>query len=250
MRTSEWICFVFLGLFPVLSMIRPLPLRQRIRVVALGVCGVLLIWLGTNRAVLRDWIPAVLMLFVYWQGGSFFSRTNEKLQAYLERFDERFLLKLPVRINLFWEIAYFFCYPLVPGAIATLNALNLQSQVDFFWSVVLPPTFLCHFIVSFYPTYPPWKFRDVSLPGPLRKLNFLVIRHASIHVNTFPSAHVAASMAIAFAMLHLQWIAGLVFLFLAISITVSTVVGRYHYAADALFGLLLALGWYVIAISL
>jgi membrane-associated phospholipid phosphatase len=250
MRSSEWVCFVFLALFVVFGLIRPIPLQKRVRVIALGVCGMLLIWIGTIVTILRDWIPAVLMLFVYWQGGSFFSKTNEKLQAYLERFDKRFWSKLPVRVNLFWELAYFFCYPLVPGAVATLYALNLQNRVDFFWTVVLPPTFLCHSIVSFYQTYPPWKFRDVSLSGPLRKLNFLVIRHASISVNTFPSAHVAASMALAFAMLYLHWIAGLVFLFLAISITLSTVIGRYHYAADALFGFFLAIGWYGIAISL
>lgn len=218
--------------------------------VALAIGGMFLIWLGTIVTILRDWIPAVLMLFVYWQGGSFFSKTNEKLQAYLERFDERFWPHLPVRVNLFWELAYFFCYPLVPGAIAILYALNLQNHVDFFWTVVLPPTFLCHMIVSFYQTYPPWKFQDVSLSGPLRKLNFLVIRHASISVNTFPSAHVAASIALAFAMMHLHWIAGLVFLFLAISITLSTVIGRYHYAADAVLGFFLALGWYGIAVAL
>jgi membrane-associated phospholipid phosphatase len=250
MRTSEWICFVFLALLLLLGLIRPLSFPKRVRVIALGICGILLVWLGTIVTVLRDWIPAIVMLFVYWQGGSFFSKTNEKLQAYLERFDERFWVKLPIRVNLFWELAYFFCYPLVPGAIAMLYALNLQNSVDFFWTVVLPPTFLCHLIVSFYQTYPPWKFRNVSLLGPLRKLNFLVIRHASISVNTFPSAHVAASMALAFVMMHLQWIAGLVFLFLAISITLSTVIGRYHYAADAVFGFFLALGWYAIALVL
>ncbi|MCI0415815.1 phosphatase PAP2 family protein [bacterium] len=250
MRTSEWICFAFLALFLVLGLIRTLPPRQRIRVMTLGICGMLLIWLGTIFTVLRDWIPALLMLFVYWQGGSFFSKTNEKLQAYLERFDQRLFAKLPVPVNLFWEIAYFFCYPLVPGAIATLYALNLRNQVDFFWTIVLPPTFLCHIVVSLYQTYPPWKFRDVSLPGSLRKMNFLVIQHASIQVNTFPSAHVAASVAIALAMLQIHWIAGLVFLFLAISITVSTVMGRYHYAADAVLGIFLALGWFVIINSL
>jgi membrane-associated phospholipid phosphatase len=150
--------------------------------------------------------------------------------------------------NLYWEIAYFFCYPLVPGAIAVLYALNLRSSVDFFWTVVLPPTFLCHLIVSFYQTHPPWKFLDCATQfGKIRRLNFLVIRHASIQLNTFPSAHVAASMAVAFAMLSLHLLTGLIFLFLAISITAATVLGRYHYSADALLGFLLALGWFGIA---
>ena len=102
MRISEWICFVFLALFLLLGLIRPLPLRRRLRVIGLGVIGMLLIRLGTGMALLRDWVPAAIMLFVYWQGGSFFSKTNETLQAYLERFDERVFLKLPLRTNLFW----------------------------------------------------------------------------------------------------------------------------------------------------
>ena len=262
MRASESICVLILFLFILLGLIRPLDLQRRFRVIGLGIAGILLVGLGTSHPMIRDWVPSLILLFVYWQGGSFFSQPHEKLQAYLLRMDQLLLAKWPDlnnsrqdaqggRSNVYWEIAYFFCYPLVPGAIAVLYALNLRGSVDFFWTVVLPPTFLCHLIVSFYQTYPPWKFLDPkSPPGTIRRLNFLVIRHASIQLNTFPSAHVAASMAAAFAMLYLHPLVGIAFVFLAISITAATVIGRYHYAADALLGFLLALGWYGIAVLL
>ena len=248
MRISEAICVIFLCIFLAQGLFRSLKPAVRLRIIGLGIAGMTLIWLGMVVPVLRDWVPAILLLFVYWQGGSFFTQPNQRLQAYLQRCEEQYFSRLPLACNLYWEVAYFFCYPLVPGAVAVLYSLELQQDVDFFWTVVLPPTMLCHLVVSFYQTYPPWKFLQNGPGGIVRRLNFLVIRHASIQLNTFPSAHVAASMAAAFAMLHLSVLAGIVFLFLAISITASTVIGRYHYGADAVYGIFLALGWFAIVL--
>jgi len=246
MRTSEWISLLFLTLFTLLALIRHLPLKNRLIIIVLGISGMALLWFGIHQAQIRDWIPTVLMVVVYWQGGRFFSTPHNRLQQYLEKFETNFSFLDQKRPHVYWEIAYFFCYPMVPGAVATLYALELTSDIDFFWTVVLAPTFLCHLIVSFYQTLPPWKYRSLSVEGFSRKINFLVIHHASIQINTFPSAHVAASMAVAFAMLHFHLVAGLLFLFLGVSITIATVVGRYHYAADAVWGVVLAAGWYVI----
>ena len=248
MRISEWICVSFLALFCIQALIRPVNNRNRLKVLGLGCAGLLLIFIGTTQSVIRDWVPIVIMLLIYWQGGSFFSKANSQLQNFLERFDEKLgLMNSPNCCNAFWEIIYFFCYPLVPAAVFTLYALHLRGNIDFFWTVVLPPTLLCHLFVSFFQTHPPWKVQkeQPARNGTLRRLNFLVIRYASIQMDTFPSAHVAASMAIAFAMLHLHWISGIVFLFLAIAIAISTVVGRYHFAADAVIGFFLALAWYL-----
>jgi hypothetical protein len=250
MRTSEWISLLFLALFTLLALIRHLPIKNRVIIVALGISGIALLWLGIHQIQIRDWVPTILMVIVYWQGGRFFSNPHKKLQDYLEKFEKNFSFLDRKRPHLYWEIAYFLCYPMVPGAVATLYALDLTSRIDFFWTIVLAPTFLCHLIVSFYQSLPPWKYRNLTVEGFSRKMNFLVIRHASIQINTFPSAHVAASMAVAFAMMHLSLIAGLVFLFIGLSITIATVVGRYHYAADAVWGVVLAAGWYLITLTL
>lgn len=68
------------------------------------------------------------------------------------------------------------------------------------------------------------------------------IRRRGVIANTFPSGHVAAATACALILLRVAplWV-GLVFLFLAISIALAAVLGRCHYAADAILGALVAL---------
>jgi PAP2 superfamily protein len=246
MRTSECVSIAFLTLFLFLSLVRRLPLRNRISVIVLSLIGFALLCIGLRYPPLRDWIPVLLMLIIYWQGGAFYTATNKKLQQYLEQFETKvsFLQKIP--LHDFWEAAYFLCYPLVPAAVLALKLLHQSLQMDFFWMTVLPPTYTCHVIVSFFPTLPPWRSQSMPEFNRIsRKLNWLVVQHLSNRINTFPSAHVTASIAIALAMLHLHLIAGLIFLFLAMSITLSTIVGRYHYTADAFWGMVLALIWFI-----
>jgi hypothetical protein len=245
MRISEWISLAFLALFLFLSLVRRLPLRNRITIMALSMIGVVLIWVGLLYSVLRDWVPVLLMLIVYWQGGAFYRTPNEQLQKYLEAFERKFAFVQKISLHDFWEAAYFFCYPLVPTAVLALKLLHLSSHMDFFWTIVLPPTFACHLIVSFFPTLPPWESQMPQFNRISRKLNRIVVQHLSIRINTFPSAHVTASVAIALAILQLHLVAGLIFLFFAISITIATVVGRYHYTADAVWGILIAAAWFV-----
>ena len=76
-------------------------------------------------------------------------------------------------------------------------------------------------------------------PTKIRALNQWILRRSSIQAITFPSAHVAASMAASLVLLaFVPWV-GLVFTWLALSIAVAAVVGGYHYAADVLFALLI-----------
>jgi undecaprenyl-diphosphatase len=63
-----------------------------------------------------------------------------------------------------------------------------------------------------------------------------VLDRASVQWNTFPSGHAAASLAAALAVGADMPIAGMAIASIAISIAVGSVVGRYHYAADALTG--------------
>jgi membrane-associated phospholipid phosphatase len=76
-----------------------------------------------------------------------------------------------------------------------------------------------------------------------------VLGIASVQLNTFPSGHVAAALATAFAVYACLPSAGLSLGLLALAITAGSVVGRYHYAADALAGAALALLGFVISRS-
>jgi membrane-associated phospholipid phosphatase len=92
----------------------------------------------------------------------------------------------------------------------------------------------------------------VLLPsGKVRALNEWILSQGSIHTNTCPSAHVAVATACALVLLHLGplWI-GLSFLWIAFSIALGAVAGRYHYAADAILGALVALAAFPVGIAL
>jgi membrane-associated phospholipid phosphatase len=66
-----------------------------------------------------------------------------------------------------------------------------------------------------------------------------------IHTSVFPSAHVSGAYAGAFGMIILlperKWI-GRWLTVLATLIATATVYGRYHYAVDAVAGLVVAIG--------
>jgi membrane-associated phospholipid phosphatase len=59
-------------------------------------------------------------------------------------------------------------------------------------------------------------------------------------VNTFPSGHVAVSLAAAAAVMSSMRVTGTVFFVLAASVSVACIVGRYHYVVDVVAGALLA----------
>ena len=77
-------------------------------------------------------------------------------------------------------------------------------------------------------------------PTKIRALNQWILRRSSIQAITFSSAHVAASMAASLVLLAFVPLVGLIFTWLALSVTVAAVVGGYyHYAADVLLALLI-----------
>src|ERR1700685_4771364 len=57
------------------------------------------------------------------------------------------------------EIAYLFCYPLVPLGLLALYAAGQRDHVASFWLVVLIATYLCYAMTPFVPAYPP---RDLA----------------------------------------------------------------------------------------
>jgi membrane-associated phospholipid phosphatase len=76
-------------------------------------------------------------------------------------------------------------------------------------------------------------------------LNLWLLPHASITFATFPSAHVASTMAAALALLCVLPVTGILFLLLSLSIAIGAVVGRYHYAVDVLLGAFTAIAFFV-----
>ncbi|MBI2821033.1 MAG: phosphatase PAP2 family protein [Acidobacteria bacterium] len=257
MSPVDWMNLVFFLSFTVFAWTRPFGARRRRRAAGLGVAGIGMVLAGrfarhvlpdSAGMVVHDWLPVPLMLLAYWQAGQLFREPNQALQVWLERFDQRVYESLPqlhagerarAWTAVYFEVAYLLCYPLVPLAIGILYSAGMSHRVQEFWTAVLPPTYLCYAMVPFIQTLPPRRLpqqRDQRAPSGIRALNVWILGHASIRVNTFPSAHVAASTAAALVLLSFLPPAGMIFLWMAVSIAIGSVAGRYHYAADAFTG--------------
>ncbi len=249
MRTSEWIQSGFALLFAAAAWIRPLPLRRRWVTTLLAAIALLIIALvrhfAYQNSILRDWLPVPLLLIPYWQTGQLFLGPNEKFQAWLIETDRRLLkpfanASMSKSLSLAMEYAYLSCYPLVPAGLATLYATGRRADTDTFWFIVLMPTYLCYAITPFFPALPPRSLSTKQMIVPSanvgRSLNLEILKYGSIHAISFPSAHVASSLAVALVLLHFAPIAGIVFLAIAIAIAIAAIAGGYHYAIDVLLG--------------
>jgi membrane-associated phospholipid phosphatase len=86
-----------------------------------------------------------------------------------------------------------------------------------------------------------------SRVAAIRRVNLGLVNRASIQVNTVPSGHAAGALATALAVGSIMPLAGVVFLIAALSISIATVLGRYHYVVDTVLGLLVALAAWTVA---
>jgi PAP2 superfamily protein len=246
--------------------------RRRAKISVIGLAAVTLTLTGAlmlprildplAASVVRDWLPYLLLLMFYWQAGQFVTRVDAGFQRRLERLDSRIVTPAVEwckrsgagrSMLTILELAYLFCYVSMPLGIAALYLMHLGREADRFWTVVLMATYACYGMLPFIQTQPPRTLpekRSVQPPlSKVRALNLWVLRWGSIHANTFPSAHVACTMACALVLLPLAPGVGLLFLGVAILIALGAVAGRYHYAADAILGVMVALAAFLIQLA-
>ena len=73
----------------------------------------------------------------------------------------------------------------------------------------------------------------------VRQFNLWIVNGYGIHSSVFPSAHVSSAFSAAWALLLLmpdRKRFGIGMLIYAVSVSIATVYGRYHYAADVAAG--------------
>jgi PAP2 superfamily len=265
LQPVEWFTLSYFAFFICYAWFWKVANGQRIKITLLGFIGILIILIvaaidHSSRKiipVIRNFSPALLMLIAYWQSGCFYTQPNLKLQNKLVEFDKKvavFIGKLHLSgaalrwIHHYLESAYLFCYPMVPLGIVILYFLKMGSQVPTFWKVVIPPSFVCYATVAFVQTLPPRTLEAEILlkRGGVQTVNMGIIQRASIQINTFPSAHAAASMAVALAIIQVAPLIGSVLFWLALSISAAAAVCRYHFTADVIVGTLIAIVWFVL----
>src|SRR5438094_6896519 len=243
MRLYEWVSLIFYASFALLAWTRKLSGRRRALVTGIAIAGIAGI-LRLRSTAARDWLPLVFIPLAYWQTGQFLLPLNHWLQAKLEAFDRKYLRRASPPFMWLLELSYLFCYPLVPLGLVALYVSGRCGFAEEFWNVVLPAVYACYATLLFVRTLPPRAIERgtpcQSRQTPLRNLNIFVLRCVSIQANTFPSGHVAASLAVALVLLSHTTAAGIVFLGLSIGVAAGAFWGRYHYGLDVLLGALMA----------
>jgi membrane-associated phospholipid phosphatase len=208
--------------------------------------------IGTLLAVwaigMPNVMPLMYLLAGYWLPAMIVRHPNVGIERALLRFDHtlfgqnglaHFEQRAPRVLVEYLEAAYLLCYAVpLAGYISLRAGGHDAATIDRFWTIVLLASFACYGVLPWMPTRAP-RAVEPSSRAPrsrIRSANLAVLDRASVQWNTFPSGHAAASLATALAVGADMPIAGMAIAGIAISIAVGSVVGRYHYAADALTG--------------
>ncbi len=266
-RASEWVAAGYFSYLLLVAFVT-LPGSRRRRAVQFCLASLLIVLLPRAipanapwREPLRDWLPAVSLLMGYWLSGHYFTAPMPAIEQRFLAFDRwlyaaglsAWVARAPRLVLELLELAYLSCFLFVPGGMVLLLLGGAIAHADRFWTLVLIGEFGSFGMLPWIQTRPP---RDVEPPGVIdkrrlvvRDINQKMVRTTSIGVNTFPSGHVAGSLAVALAVsealpaLAVPMVAG------AGLISLSTVVGRYHYAVDVIAGVALTLtAWIIIRI--
>lgn len=208
---------------------------------------------------IRDWAPLVLILIGYYASGLFFVRPSARFESWLIAWDRRLLgdpttrfLRWPRAWLAFLDMTYLGCVLMVPGGLAVLTLGGHAALADRYWTIVLGAEFGAFLPLIFAQSRPPWALeREAALRDrAVHRVASRFVRELTTGANTFPSGHAAASLAVALAVIDAMPLAGAVLLALALCTCVACTVGRYHYIADVVAGVLLALVMWVVARSL
>jgi hypothetical protein len=204
--------------------------------------------LVTAWPLLHDWVlPPLVLLVAYWTSGTLYTRPMPGAERVLAAFDSRLGIPQIARRTPRWaaeflELAYAGVYPLIPVALGLHLWLTPEPDAGRFWTVILITDYVCFGMLPWVQTRPP-RALEPGEPwrSSLRGLNQRLLGAASIGVNTFPSGHAAEALAAALLVVHAPWPLVAAMFVNAGAIATGAVLGRYHYAADALAGLAVAL---------
>jgi hypothetical protein len=260
----EWIVVVYTAYFAVVAWTRGYSTALKCGTAAALIPALVFALLPapseTWQIVLRNWLPVVLLLAGYRLSGLFFVAPMKPLEERLLAFDRQVFEAIgwrparSPRMPVFGgalELAYLLVYAMVPLGVVALYLAGASSELSRYWAVVLTACFASYAMLPWLQTRPPRVVEALrpaphalearTDPAPLRRLNLAILRTGSNQVNTLPSGHVAAALAVTLMVLASAPAAGLAFLALTVAIALSTVVGRYHYTVDTLAGVAVAL---------
>ena len=257
-RSSEWIALLYFLYLASVCWLRPVPLARRFVITGVSLVLVAVIWMVAKDVPVsvRDWAPFLYVSVGYYLTGYLFITPSLGLEAWLLKWDHRWLgdpttrfSRWPAWLITYLDIIYTLCFLLLPGGFAALLLTGHSSEANRYWTMVLAADLGAFAPLSVFQTRPPWaieKTPRLTATG-VHRLASYVVKNATTGVNTFPSGHVAVTIAVALGVISSLPAVGVVLLLCAASIAVACVVGRYHYTVDVIAGA--ALGLAVCAVA-
>ncbi len=267
LRGSEWVLLGFFAYIVLVSHWFPSrPHLQNQPFLILLVTASLLLFLSALEtqyqsvavSCFRDFLPALLTLVAFREMELFLPvRFDGNLERSWIGWDRLLLSHWHLRalieslgslIPFYLELCYLLVYGLPIYCIALLYAKDSRRWVDRFLTVYLVGTLAAYAFFPYFPSQPP----RIVFPGMdspafntvLRRFNLAVLRAGTIHVGVFPSAHVSSAFSAAWGMflvLPKRKLFGWTMLVYAVSVSIATIYGRYHYTADVLAGFAVSL---------
>jgi membrane-associated phospholipid phosphatase len=187
-------------------------------------------WAGHVYLLAAYWIPSLLAAGV---AGTWF---EEWLVSSDTRW-RRYVNGLPAWLAHVCEFAYLLCYPLVPTAFLVVWTRGDDMDVNRFWMAVLGAGFACYGALPWLVSRPPrLTSGERTRARGVARINALVLNRLSHQLNTFPSGHVAVSVASALGVWAVSPPAGAVIGAIALGVSLGAVTGRYHYVVDVVAG--------------
>lgn len=266
LRSSEWVLLAFFAyIVAVTPFFRDRPHLGYQPVIVLIAVFFLFLLLALDSfgrhanaiAMLRDWLPIPLTLAAFREMELFVPLTYPHTfeQTWI-RWDTWLLKDCHLHsviqaagtlIPSYLELCYFFVYGVGAYCVAVLYLQGRRTSVNRFLTIYLVGTLSVYAMFPFFPSEPPrFAFPNIAPPIDtwIRDVNLWFLRHATIHSGVFPSAHVSSTFSCAWAMFLLlpeRKRFGWGLLVYALSVSIATIYGRYHYAADVAAGFAVSL---------
>jgi hypothetical protein len=244
MRPFEWLAVLYFAAFALIAILlqRGAPRAWRAFVSSIGLAVVALVASRAAPADLRAWLGHLYLLAGYQIPSLLVAPTTveTRFERWLVETDRAWrplARAIPRPIALVFEVGYLLCYPLVPAAFAMVWIRGDEGDITRFWMAVLAAGFACYGPLPWLVSRPPR-----SLPGAeqadsgIARVNVLVLNRASHSLNTFPSGHVAVSVAAALSVWPVSPAAAVALGATSACIAAGAVTGRYHYVLDVLIG--------------
>jgi membrane-associated phospholipid phosphatase len=252
-RSSEWLALLYFLYLAAVCWLRPVsPVRRAyITSISLALVVVITAAAGMTPPAVRNWMPFLYVSVAYYLTAYLFVAPSTALEAWLLEWDLRWFgdpttrfAAWPAWLVAYLDVIYMLCFALLPGGFAALVFTGHSDEANRYWTMVLAADLGAFAPLRVFQTRPPWQLERPAVLAASRvhRLATFVVKNATTGVNTFPSGHVAVTIAVALGVVSALPLAGVVLLVCAASIAVACVVGRYHYAVDVVAGAALGLG--------